>query len=153
MIAIVILICSLVFATGLGLFYQYRFGKVRATTTGKDAAAALTLLKAAGLSQEVPSIVHFSAHWCGPCTAVRTVITNVIHGLETPGSAIKVELDIDENPELARELSVLSLPTTFIYDEALQQRFRISGVPKTTELNAALTPLLGAADSPHPITR
>ena len=63
-----------------------------------------------GLSTTGPTIVHFSAVWCGPCAGVRRVVDQVCADL--PGVA-HVEIDMDDNPDAARRFSVLSLPTTF----------------------------------------
>ena len=49
---------------------------------------------------------------------------------------------MDANPEAARTLSVLSLPTTFVFDADGQQRYRASGVPTAADLRSALAPLL-----------
>jgi hypothetical protein len=49
---------------------------------------------------------------------------------------------MDANPVAARKLSVLSLPTTFIFDADGRQRYRTSGVPKAADLRSALEPLL-----------
>lgn len=40
-----------------------------------------------------------------------------------------VEIDLDANPETARRYSVLSLPTTLIFDIDGRQRYRTSGCP------------------------
>jgi thioredoxin-like negative regulator of GroEL len=53
-----------------------------------------------------------------------------------------VEIDIDANPEAARRLSVLSLPTTIIFDAHGRPRYRTSGVPKVADLRSVLEPLL-----------
>ena len=53
-----------------------------------------------------------------------------------------VEIDMDENPSAAGRLSVLSLPTTFIFDAGGRQRYRAAGVPKADDLRSALAPLL-----------
>ena len=58
------------------------------------------------------------------------------------GDVAHVEIDMDANPAAARRLSVLSLPTTFIFDADGRQRYRTSGVPKVSDLRAALEPLL-----------
>jgi hypothetical protein len=49
---------------------------------------------------------------------------------------------MDANPAAARRLSVLSLPTTFIFDADGRQRYRASGVPNAADLRSALEPLL-----------
>ena len=58
------------------------------------------------------------------------------------GAVAHVEIDIDANPAAARRFSVLSLPTTLIFDVDGRQRYRASGVPKATDLRSALQPLL-----------
>jgi thiol-disulfide isomerase/thioredoxin len=95
------------------------------------------------LSRTGPTVVHFSAPWCGPCDRVRRVVDEVCADLGDPGSPIAhVEIDLDANPAAARRFSVLSLPTTLIFDVDGQQRFRASGVPKSVDLRSALKPLL-----------
>jgi hypothetical protein len=49
---------------------------------------------------------------------------------------------LDANQAAAQRLSVLSLPTTFIFDADGKQRYRTSGVPKADDLRSALAPLL-----------
>jgi thiol-disulfide isomerase/thioredoxin len=96
-----------------------------------------------GLSRTGPTVVHFSAPWCGPCDRVRRVVDEVCADLGDPGSPLAhVEIDLDANPAAARRFSVLSLPTTLIFDVDGQQRFRASGVPKSVDLRSALKPLL-----------
>ena len=93
-----------------------------------------------GLSQTGgPTVVHFSAPWCGPCDRVRRVVGQVCDDL---GEVAHVEIDIDVNPAAARRFSVLSLPTTLIFDVDGQQRYRTSGVPKAADLRSTLQPLL-----------
>lgn len=92
-----------------------------------------------GLSRTGPTVVHFSAPWCGPCDRVRRVVGQVCDNM---GDVAHVEVDIDANPAAARRFSVLSLPTTLIFDVDGRQRYRASGVPKAADLRCALEPLL-----------
>ena len=144
MLNLAILLAAVAAALAIGFAIRARSGQVRAgrreapTHTG----TAFQLLRDAGLSPGGPSIVHFSATWCGPCAAVRRVAAQAISTLAAEGLTVQdLELDIDENPSLAMELKVMSLPTTFVYDAAGNQHHRIAGVPKADALVAALRPL------------
>ncbi|ORA32332.1 thioredoxin family protein [Mycobacterium aquaticum] len=132
---IAVLIAALGVAYVIGRLVTRRAGKLRVT----DEAATELDTSDLGLSSTGPTILHFSAEWCGPCAGVRRVVDQVC--AELPAVA-HVEIDMDANPAAARRLSVLSLPTTFIFDAGGHQRYRTSGVPKAADLRAALEPLL-----------
>ncbi len=132
--AVVAVLAALVGAAIVGWLMTRRSGAVRATDPARDFDTTDL-----GLSSQGPTVVHFSASWCGPCTQVRRVVKQVCDGLE---QVAHVEIDMDANPVAARRLSVLSLPTTFIFDADGRQRYRTSGVPKAGDLRSALTPLL-----------
>ena len=134
--AIVAVVGALAVAAVVGWLLNRRAGRVRATDSATAGEVDTSDL---GLSADGPTIVHFSAPWCSPCTQVRRVVTQVCSDL---GDVAHVEIDMDANPAAARRLSVLSLPTTFIFDAGGRQRYRASGVPKADDLRSALAPLL-----------
>ena len=71
------------------------------------------------------------------------MVDQVCEDLGDPGSPVAhVEVDLDANPATARRFSVLSLPTTLIFDVDGRQRYRASGVPKAADLRSVLEPLL-----------
>jgi thioredoxin-like negative regulator of GroEL len=120
----------------------YLVGRLLTLRSGmlRDAKAAADVdTSDLGLSTTGPTVLHFTAEWCGPCAAVRRVVDQVCN--ELPQVA-HVELDMDANPAAARRLSVLSLPTTIIFAADGRPQFRMSGVPKAADLRAALEPLL-----------
>jgi thiol-disulfide isomerase/thioredoxin len=134
--AVVALVAALVAAAIIGWLMTRRAGEVQAT----DPTAADTVdTSDLGLSADGPTVVHFSASWCGPCAQVRRVVDQVCDDLD---EVAHVEIDMDANPGAARRLSVLSLPTTFIFDADGRQRYRTAGVPKADDLRSALAPLL-----------
>ncbi|MCX5043449.1 thioredoxin family protein [Aldersonia sp. NBC_00410] len=143
MTELIILLVVLVAALAVGLFVRARAGKVRdVRPDGAAPARRAELLTEVGVAPGVPTVLHFSADWCGPCAAVRRVVGSAIADLSTSASPpVEVELDIDRHPVIAKELGVLSLPTTFIFDADLTERFRISGVPAANDLRSALAPL------------
>ncbi|KMO67862.1 thioredoxin family protein [Mycolicibacterium chlorophenolicum] len=131
---IVVLIVAFGLAYVIGRMLTLRAGVLKATD---DAPAVDT--SELGLSGTGPTVVHFSAVWCGPCAGVRRVVDQVCADLP---DVAHVEIDMDANPDAARRLSVLSLPTTFIFDADGRQRYRTSGVPTAADLRSALQPLL-----------
>lgn len=133
-VAIAVVIAVLGLGYVIGRLMTLRSGTVK--ETGNAAEVDTSDL---GLSRSGPTVVHFSAEWCGPCAGVRRVVDQVCDEL---GDVAHVEIDMDANPAAARRLSVLSLPTTFIFDADGRQRYRTSGVPKVSDLRAALEPLL-----------
>jgi thiol-disulfide isomerase/thioredoxin len=134
-VVIAVLVAALGVAYVIGRLLTLRAGMLR--QTAEDAANVDT--SDLGLSGTGPTVVHFSAVWCGPCAGVRRVVNQVC--AELPEVA-HVEIDMDANPAAARRLSVLSLPTTFIFDTDGRQRYRAPGVPKAADLRSALEPLL-----------
>ncbi|MGZ5377480.1 MAG: thioredoxin family protein [Mycobacterium sp.] len=133
-LAIVVIVGALGLAYVIGRLLTLRAGLLKASE-----AAANVDTSDLGLSETGPTVLHFSAVWCGPCAGVRKVVEQVCD--ELPGVA-HVEIDMDANPEAARRLSVLSLPTTIVFDADGRPRFRTHGVPNRADLRSALEPLL-----------
>ncbi len=146
MTQLVILLAVLVAAGLVGVLVRRREGRIHTTAadttpTSRDAART-ALLSAVGVGAAAPAVLHFSADWCGPCAAVRRVVHGVVADLSQARTPpLDIEVDIDAEPALARELNVLSLPTTFVFDALGRERFRISGVPKSSDLRSAVAPL------------
>ena len=140
-VALTVAAAALMAAAVIGVLLERRSGALREVTPpAEDAAASVEPdTSDLGLSRTGPTVVHFSAVWCGPCAAVRRVVNQVCRDLS---GVAHVEIDMDANPAAARRLSVLSLPTTFIFDAEGHQRYRAAGVPRAADLRAALQPLL-----------
>lgn len=134
--ALAAIVAALTLTAALGWLLTRRAGVVRPVAQPSYAGLDTSDL---GLSPDGPTVVHFSAPWCAPCERVRRVVSQVCSDL---GGVAHVEIDMDANPAAARRFSVLSLPTTFIFDGDGQQRYRTAGVPKADDLRSTLTPLL-----------
>jgi thioredoxin 1 len=65
------------------------------------------------LQSDTPVLVDFWAEWCGPCLRVAPVLEEIAKEM---GDKVKiVKLDIDANPNTAREFRVMSVPTLTVF--------------------------------------
>jgi putative thioredoxin len=64
-------------------------------------------------SLEAPVLVDFWAPWCGPCRALTPNIEKVVN--EKGGKIRLVKINIDENPQIAGQLGVQSIPNVFAF--------------------------------------
>jgi thioredoxin 1 len=65
------------------------------------------------LQSETPVLVDFWAEWCGPCLRVAPVLEEIATEM---GDKVKiVKLDIDANPNTARDYRVMSVPTLTVF--------------------------------------
>ena len=63
------------------------------------------------LKSEKPVLVDFYATWCGPCKMVAPVLEEIAE--EHPEYLI-AKVNVDEEPELAREFQITSIPALFV---------------------------------------
>ena len=82
------------------------------------------------LDSELPVLVDFWAPWCGPCRMVAPVVEEIYDAYE--GRAKVVKVNTDENPNVASQYGIRSIPTLMIFKGGAQVDMVVGAVPKTT---------------------
>ncbi|ASS49164.1 MAG: thioredoxin [Candidatus Fluviicola riflensis] len=58
-------------------------------------------------------LVDFYAEWCGPCKKMKPSLEEISKEMQATVKIVRI--DVDQNPELAKELEIDALPTILIY--------------------------------------
>ena len=81
------------------------------------------------LSSNEPVLVDFWAEWRGPCRAIAPVLDELSSELE--GKVKIVKLNVDENPGIAAQYGVRSIPTMILFKGGEAADMKIgAGTPK-----------------------
>lgn len=65
------------------------------------------------LQASVPTMVKFTAEWCGPCQMIQPLLDEIAGELK--GKAEIVKLDVDESPVTASKYRVKGIPTMMVF--------------------------------------
>ena len=88
------------------------------------------------LRSERPVLVDFYATGCGPCKALAPTVEEVARDLD--GKADVYKVNVDEEPELASEFGIMSIPT-LVYFRNGSEVERGSGIQSKAQILSALS--------------
>jgi len=79
-----------------------------------------------------PVVVDFWAEWCGPCKMIGPSLEEISDELD---SVDIVKLNIDENPDIAAQFGVRSIPTLMMFKDGEPASVQVGAAAKSKLLD------------------
>lgn len=80
------------------------------------------------LKSDIPVLVDFWAEWCGPCQMLGPVVEQLAE--ESDGKYKVGKVNVDDEPDLAQEYDVYSIPTVIIFKDGEAKEQSLGFAPK-----------------------
>jgi thioredoxin 1 len=87
----------------------------------------------------MPAMVDFWAPWCAPCRMIAPILEEIAE--EYDGQLKVTKLDVDQNPQVAGQFGVMSIPTLILFKDGEAVERLVGYMPKARLLEK-ITPHL-----------
>jgi putative thioredoxin len=114
----------------------------------KDVNTANFMAEVVDASFEQPVIVDFWAPWCGPCKQLGPILEKVVRGAN--GAVRMVKLNIDENPEIAQQMRIQSIPAVYAFKDGRPVDGFVGALPES-QVKQFVQRLGGGPSGPSPV--
>jgi putative thioredoxin len=113
----------------------------------KDSSLATFAADVLDASMETPIIVDFWAPWCGPCKQLTPLLERAV--TDAKGRIRLVKVNIDENPEIAQQLRIQSIPTVYAFKNGQPVDGFMGAIPESQVKTFIQGLLAGAGGEPE----